>query len=89
MTKEPDKKRKYTCPHCGASIAIGEKTKWKKKRWGLKLERRKTLKFANAIAGMISSYEYEAKKIKPKSYAASCVADKYTRRKGEIDWEKH
>jgi hypothetical protein len=26
-----------------------------------KLERRKTLKFANAIAEMISSYEYEAK----------------------------
>jgi predicted RNase H-related nuclease YkuK (DUF458 family) len=33
---------------------------------------------------MISSYGYEAK-IKPKSYAASCVADKYTRGKGEIN----
>jgi DNA-directed RNA polymerase subunit RPC12/RpoP len=27
MTKKPEKKRKYICPHCGASIAIGEKTK--------------------------------------------------------------
>ena len=76
MTKEPDKKRKYTCPHCGASIAIGEKTKWKKKRWGLKLERRKTLKFSNTIAGLMFSYGY-------------CVADKHTRGKGEINWEKH